>query len=196
MSRGPACGGREARPTAAPVPYDGVVRISIAVALVVSVARTAAAQPAGPPGTAVAEPSPDQELVVMKRPNPYLAVGGLVIGGTAYGGSIATSVVYLALIFPFQAAAGCDQPSSEPLQLAIPIAGPLMVADSQPDLRTLMYVDAGTQAVGLAMIGSAWLFKQEILVERQRAGVARRAPRFVLGGGPRGSTGLSLGGAF
>lgn len=149
---------------------------------------------AAQPGASAAAPA--EELVVVKRPNPYLAVGGLIVGGTAYGGSLATSVLYLALVFPFQAAAGCDDPADTPLQLAIPIAGPLIAADGQKgNLRTLFYVDAGMQAVGLLMIGSAFVFQQEVLVKRERRRAGYR-PSFAVGGGPRGSLGLSIAGAF
>ena len=179
--------------------------ISIAVIAAVLLASSPSGAQVGPPGQVV--PEPETELVEVERPRPWLAVTGLIIGGGSYGVSLGTGLIYLALIFPFQAAFGSDDPADVPMQLMLPVFGPLLAAgddslDQERDLRTLMYVNAGLQIGGAALIGAGFLFKEKVLVRRpvdrsrQARSLGLEKPSWVIGSGPRGSYGLSVSGVF
>lgn len=180
--------------------------MTLSLTLVVAMASRAQAQTYGPPGQTLPAGAQETELVEIERPRPWLAVTGMIVGGGSYGVSLGVGVIYLALVFPIQASFGCDDPADVPMQLMLPIFGPIIAAgddslDDERDLRTTMYVNAGLQIGGAAMIAAAFLFKEKVMVRRpvdrrRRAERELERPSWVLGSGPRGSYGLSVSGIF
>jgi hypothetical protein len=90
------------------------------------------------------------------HPNRAMLGTGIALGYISYGTMLAVPVVYGALVVPFIAAAKARVPT-EPFLLFVPVAGPILLArtnslDSEPGLRAVLYVDAGLQALSLALI--------------------------------------------
>src|SRR5882672_8770348 len=111
-------------------------------------ALSLAADPAKPPVPPAAQPS--------THPNVPLIAGGTIVLYVAYGAPLATAVVYGVLVVPFIAAAKSRIPT-EPFLLLVPVAGPVLLnqtrsMDGENQLKTLLYVDAAAQAIGVAML--------------------------------------------
>ena len=90
------------------------------------------------------------------HPNRALLGTGAVLGYISYGAALAVPVVYGALVVPFLAAAKTSVPT-EPFLLFLPVAGPILLGhtnalDKETALRTVLYIDAGLQALSLALI--------------------------------------------
>jgi hypothetical protein len=90
------------------------------------------------------------------HPNRALLGTGAVLGYISYGTALAVPVVYGALVVPFLAAAKTSVPT-EPFLLFLPVASPILLGhtnalDKEAGLRAVLYVDAGVQALALALI--------------------------------------------
>lgn len=151
---------------------------------------------AATPQPAAAQDAAQPEQV-RTRPNPWLVGGGAGTLYVSYGTPLAISALYFALIFPLQAGlTDDDTPSATVMWLAVPIAGPVMTARSDfgrdnPGARTALYIDAGVQAAGLALLVSGFIFQEEHQTAARPATAGWR-----IGPGPAGSAGFSLGLTF
>jgi hypothetical protein len=76
--------------------------------------------------------------------------------GATYGFSLGTAALYGLIVVPIIAATHSRIPTG-PFYLFIPVAGPLLINhydNPDPSLRTLLYIDAAGQALGLALLAA------------------------------------------
>lgn len=88
--------------------------------------------------------------------NVLLITGGASFG-IAYGMSVVTSVLYLALIFPFQHIIAETPPDPSLTWLLVPVAGPFLAAkrgvlEDHSGWNTIMHVNGILQSAGLGLL--------------------------------------------
>lgn len=148
-------------------------------------ASTAPAQPAASPQPTLPPPAE------RGRPSRGLQIAGGVTFTVGYGLAASTAFLYLVLVWPFQAAFSEDDSPSAPLMwLAVPVVGPLMTAQDdalkdENDLKTVLYVDAGVQILGIGLFLSSF-------AARKPARKQKATTSWQVVPGPRGSKGLGL----
>lgn len=134
-------------------------------------------------------PAEESGPVLGTRPNTPLLFSGALVGGLSYGVPLAVGVTYFALVWPFQAAFFDNpKPPDTILYMMIPLVGPIFAAntefsDGNPWVKTAFYVDSGLQFVGVGLIITSLILREEVRV---------KSSRLYLGPGP-GTTGLTLG---
>jgi hypothetical protein len=107
-----------------------------------------------------ADPKATEQLPADAQPSASgagstgLIIGGTVVLGSTYGFSLGTAALYGLIVVPIIAATHSRIPTG-PFYLFIPVAGPLLINhydNPDPSLRTLLYIDAAGQALGLALL--------------------------------------------
>ena len=131
------------------------------------------------------------------RGAPYtspLKTVGLGIGGTSFALSFGSGLIYLSVVYPFQALFGSAKPEPVMLWLLLPIIGPFMaqtrdLVKDKPAWRVVLLVDGALQATGLVvgLIGAALSGRRA----REEASTAT-GPELSLGVAGMGLAGMTV----